>query len=351
MAYIIGLVVLVLGLKFYFDSQAEASSAGPSGGTSSSRQGKMQEMLDGLSASMTVGAYCALGDGNLDNRELATLRRWKTEFVRKMPSELSAAIDSAMEAEINRSLRGVTEDRLHQACQNQRSLPVELRSMTMGLAFEIVAADKKVEPAEVACLQKIARLLSIPAETFKQFEDKHLKPIQLAAATSGAANASEQERLLGIDPSWPKDRKLAQLTSEFAKYNARMQSVRDETQRAQCRRMLEIIAELREEILTGRKPVRTPAPAPTPTAQTNPRPNPSTPRPSAALPPPVGSKDEILIGVDLNLPPRQRLTFLDAEEARWKGRMTNQLRPAALAKCETALQAIRRLRNVYQAQL
>jgi hypothetical protein len=311
----------------------------------------MQEMLDGLSASMTVGAYCALGDGNLDNRELATLRRWKTEFVRKMPSELSAAIDSAMEAEINRSLRGVTEDRLHQACQSQRSLPVELRSMTMGLAFEIVAADKKVEPAEVACLQKIARLLSIPAETFKQFEDKHLKPIQLAAATSGAANASEQERLLGIDPSWPKDRKLAQLTSEFAKYNARMQSVRDDTQRAQCRRMLEIIAELREEILTGRKPVRTPAPAPTPTAQTNPRPNPSTPRPNAALPPPVGSKDEILIGVDLNLPPRQRLTFLDAEEARWKGRMTNQLPPAALAKCETALQAIRRLRNVYQAQL
>jgi len=352
MAYIIGAIVLFWGLKFFFGQQERGGdSAGAPPQPTPSRQNQAQEMIEALAASMTVGAYCALGDGNLDNRETATLRRWKDEFLKKVPGDASTIIGKAMEAEIQRSLRGVSEDRLHQACVRQKTLPDEFRTMTMGLAFEIVAADKKVEPAELSCLQKIARLLSISEDTFKHLEDRHLKPIQLAAATSGAANASEQERLLGIDPSWPKERKLSQLTSEFAKYNARMQAVRDETQRAQCRRMLEIIAELREEILTGRKPVRTPAPKPAPTAQSNPRPNPSTPRPNSSLPPPVGSKDEILIGVDLSLPPRQRLTFLDAEEARWKGRMTNQLPPAALAKCETALQAIRRLRNVYQAQL
>jgi uncharacterized tellurite resistance protein B-like protein len=349
MGYIIGLVVLALGLKFYFDSQS--GSNGSSGDAGSSRQGKLQEMLDALSASMTVGAYCALGDGNLDNRELATLRRWKADFVKKMPSEMSSAIDRAMETEIQISLRGVSEDRLHRACLQQKSLPMELRCMTIGLAFEIVAADKKVTSSEVACLQKVARLLAIPDETYKQLEDKHLKPIQLTAATSGSANASEQEKLLGIDPAWPKERKLAQLTSEFAKYNARMQSVRDDTQRAQCRRMLEIIAELREEILTGRKPTPPPTTPPKPTAQPTPRPTPGTPRPTAAIPAPVGSKDEILIGVDLNLPPRQRLAFLDAEETRWKGRMTNQLPAPAKAKCEAALLAIRRLRNVYQSQL
>ena len=352
MGYIIGAIVLFACLKIFAEFQGNSASSGdPSAGSGSSRQGEMQEMLDTLSASMTVGAYCALGDGNLDNRELATLRRWKAEFMKKVPSEISAHVDSAMEAEINRSIRGVSEDRLHQACQNQRSLPVELRCMTMGLAFEIVAADKRVESAELACLQKVARMLSIPDDTFKQLEDKHLKPIQLAAATSGAANASEQERLLGIDPAWPKERKLAKLTSEFAKYNARMQTARDDTQRAQCRRMLEIIADLREELITGRKPNRTPAPTPKPTAASTPRSTPNTPRPASSIPAPVGSKDEILIGVDLTQPPRQRLTFLEAEEARWKGRMTNHLPPAALAKCETALQAIRRLRNVYQAQL
>jgi hypothetical protein len=131
-----------------------------------------------------------------------------------------------------------------------------------------------------------------------------------------------------------------------------MQTARDDTMRAQCRKMLEIIADMREELITGRKPNRNPPPQPKPTANNVPRPTPpSTPRPAPTIPAPVGSKDEILIGVDLNLPPRQKLAFLDGEEARWKGRKVNQLPPAALAKCETALQAIRRLRNVYQAQL
>lgn len=309
-------------------------------------------MLEAVAASMTVGVYCAHGDGNLDNRETATLRRWKAEFLKKVPDEAATLIGRAMEAEIQRSLRGVSEDRLHQACQKQKALPEELRSMTMGLAFEIVAADKKVESSELACLKKVARLLTISEETYKRLEDKYLKPIQVAAATSGHANASEQELILGIESAWTKERKLVQLTSEFAKYNARMQTARDDTMRAQCRKMLEIIADLREELITGRKPNRTPPPQPKPTATTAPRPStPSTRRPAPVIPAAVGSKDEILIGVDLNLPPRQKLAFLDGEETRWKGRMGNQLPPAALAKCETALQAIRRLRNVYRAQL
>jgi uncharacterized tellurite resistance protein B-like protein len=352
MGFIIGAIILFVGLKYFFGSDAQSSSGGHTAGSSSSRpENKANEMLEAISASMTIGVYCGLSDGNLDNRETATLRRWKEEFLKKVPREAVRLIDTGMEDEIRRSMRGVSEDRLHQACQHQKTLPAELRTMTMGLAFEIVAADKKIEPSELACLQKVARLLCVSDETYKRFEEKYLKPIQLAAATSGPVNASEHEKLLGIDPSWPKDRKLSQLTSEFAKYNARMQSVRDDEQRAQCRRMLEIIADLREELLTGRKPNRDQGPAPKPTAPANPRPAPSSPRPTASIPPPVGSKDEILIGVDLSQPPRQRLIFLEAEETRWKGRMTNQLPPAALAKCETALQAIRRLRNVYQAQL
>ena len=340
MGIIIGLIVLGIGLKLFFGSDTpSSSSARPPGSPNQPRSTSESEMLTALASSMTVGVYCALGDGNMDNREMATLRRWKDEFVRKTPPEISSKIAAAMEVEIQRSLQGVSEDHLHRACLSQRILPDDYKSMTMGLAFEIVAADRKVEPAEMVCLQKVARLLAISDETFHRLEDKHLKPIQLEAATSGSANASEHERLLGLDPSWPKERKLAQLTSEFSKYNARMQSVRDDARRAQCRRMLEIIAELREELLTGRKP----NPKPTPTA--------SNPRPTTAIPPPVGSKDEILIGVNLNLSPANKITFLDAEEARWKGRMANQLPPAALAKCETALQAIRRLRNVYQAQL
>ena len=328
-----------------FKLNANQGSSSPSHGAQSGSS-EEQDMLEALASSMTVGIYCALGDGNLDNRELATLRRWKSDFVSKTPDEFGPRLDVAMEAEIQKSQRGVTEEHLHQACLSQRPLPDQFKGMTMGLAFEIVAADRKVQPSEMASLHKVARLLAISDETFKRLEEKHLKPIQIAAATSGHTNASEQERLLGIDPTWSKEQKLAQLTTEFAKYNARMQSAKDETQRAQCRRMLELIAAFREEIITGRKPT------PPPNRDTPPPlPRPASGVPLPVIPPPVGSKDEILIGVDLTLSPRQKLSFLADEEARWQGRMSNQLPPAALAKCQAALQAIRRLRNVYQAQL
>jgi hypothetical protein len=147
----------------------------------------------------------------------------------------------------------------------------------------------------------VARLLAISDETFKRLEEKYLKPIQIAAATSGHTNASEQERLLGLNPTWSKEQKLAQLTKEFAKYNARMQSAKDETQRAQCRRMLELIAAIREEIITGRKPT------PPPNRDTPPPlPRPASGGPRPVIPPAVGSKDEMLIGVYLNRSPGQK---------------------------------------------
>ena len=293
---------------------------------------------------MTVGAYCALGDGNIDSRELSTLRRWKNEFVSKMKAGIQSKIDTAMENEIHKSITGVSEERLHTACSKLKGVGDPFKSMTMGLAFEIVAADHKVEPSELACLQKIARLLDIPSTKFKELEDKHLRPIQIKAATTGNTNASENEQLLGIDPSWTKDQKLAQLTSEFSKYNARMQAIRSDEQRAQCRRMLEIIANMREEIITGRKP-------------TTPSKNPSTPFSSPttssgpSIPPPIPSKDEILLNIDPAPSPQTKLKKLDEEEAKWKARLTNKLPAAAQAKCEDALQAIRRLRNFYQSQI
>ena len=329
---VVGIILLFAGLKAVFGSNNQDTSAAQE----DSQAAGERDAVDAIASSMTVAIHCALIDGNLDNREMARLRRWKQDFIGQIKPDFRQRLDEAMEAEIQCSLNGVSEQRLHQAAQALQGVPAQFRAMTMGLCFEIVSADQRIEATELACLRKIARLLDISDETFARLEEKHLKPVQLATATGATGDAADQERLLGIDPSWSRDQKLAQLTKEFAKYNARMQAVTEEGQRAQCRRMLEIIANLREEILTGRKP--TPPPPPPPRAP--------TPRPA-----PVGSRDELLVGVDPGLSPRQKLSVLDAEEARWKGRMVNQLPPAALAKCQEALQAIRRLRNVYESQV
>jgi hypothetical protein len=65
----------------------------------------------------------------------------------------------------------------------------------------------------------------------------------------------------------------------------------------------------------------------------------------------VASKDEKLVGINPVLSPREKLSKLDEEQNRWETRMKNNLTPTALAKCEEALQAIRRLRNLYTTQI
>jgi len=333
-------------IGFIFDALASLFSDGGTSTNNSSHSrpntnSTENDIVDTIAGTMTVGAYCALGDGNLNNRELETLRRWKKEFVSKIGDGVQSRVSSAMELEINSSTTGVTEQRLHTACSRLKDLGEPFKTMTMGLAFEIVAADHKIEPAEMACLHKIARLLDISDTKFKDLEEKHLRPIQLKEATSGQSNANANEQLLGINPSWTKEEKLAKLTSEFSKYNARMQTIRNDEQRAQCRRMLEIIAAMREELTTGRKPSAiNQAPLASPSDASGP-----------VIPAPAASKDEKLVGISPTSSPREKLLKLDEEQNRWETRMKNNLTPTALAKCEEALQAIRRLRNLYTTQI
>jgi uncharacterized tellurite resistance protein B-like protein len=334
---IIGFIFNTL-VALFSDEKSTMDSSSYGGPTKSVVE---NNIVDTIAGTMTVGAYCALGDGNLDNRELETLRRWKKEFVSKIGDSVQSRVSSAMELEINSSLTGVTEQRLHSACSRLKELGEPFKTMTMGLAFEIVAADQKIESSELACLHKIARLLDISDTKFKDLEEKHLRPIQLKEATSGQSNATANEQILGINPSWTTEQKLAKLTSEFSKYNARMQTIRNDEQRAQCRRMLEIIAAMREELTTGRKPSainQTPSASPS---------NASGP----VIPAPVASKDEKLVGISPTSSPREKLLKLDEEQNRWETRMKNNLTPTALAKCEEALQAIRRLRNLYTTQI
>jgi hypothetical protein len=101
--------------------------------------------------------------------------------------------------------------------------------------------------------------------------------------------------------------------------------------------MLKDIAQYRDELITGRKP--TP-----PVTQS------SAPSHSPQVPPPIASKEEVLLGIDPALAVAEKLARLDALESRWRGRLANQLLPAAKAKCEEALQAIARLRDAYRNQ-
>lgn len=343
-------ILLVMGVfnllkKLVSSGESQAAPSRPHGGGSSSGEATLEhnarEIAEAVSSGLTVGVYCAMGDGHMDSRELRLIKELQEDLLKAAPDEIRGQLRALMDQELEMSLRGVSEERLHRACQLHSHLPEQFKGMTMQLAFKVVAADGRVDDREMACLRRVAGLLAISDETFRRLESQHLEPIRIRDLTSDSADGDKRWQALGIDPSWPKDRKLAKLNDEFQKYNARMSNLSDPTKRMECKRMLEIIAELREELQTGRKPPPRPEPRPRAGAPT------PEPRPKG----PVASRDELLVGVDPALSPSEKLKVLDKEEARWKARQGLQIAPAAKAKCEAALLAISRLRNLYRTQL
>lgn len=342
-------VMLVMGifnlLKKFFGSdgsqsghapsQSEAGS--PSRGTPS--RDEFREIAKAVSSGLTVGAYCALGDGHLDSRELRLIQELKESLLEAAPADVRAQLRPLMDQELETSLRGVSEDRLHQACRSHSHLPEQFKGMTMQLAFKVVAADSRVDDREMACLRKVAELLAISDDTFRRLEAQYLEPIRIKDLTSENADGDKRWWALGIDSAWPKERKLAKLNDEFQKYNARMSNLVDQTKRMECKRMLEIIAELRDELQNGPKPK--PLPKSGSASRT------ADPAPKG----PTASRDEALIGIDPSISPSEKLKLLDKEESRWKARQELQIAPAAKAKCTAALIAIGRLRNLYRSQL
>ncbi len=342
-------VILVMGvfnlLKKIFasDNTRPTAPSGPPNVSppprSPASRDEFREIARAVSSGLTVGVYCALGDGHLDSRELKLIQELKDNLIDAAPADSRARLRPLMDQELEISIRGVSEDRLHQACQLHSHLPDHFKGMTMQLAFKVVAADGRVDDREMACLRKVADLLSISDEAFRRLESQHLEPVRIKELTSSDNGSDNRWKALNIDPSWPKERKLAKLNDEFQKYNARMSNVSDQQKRMECKRMLEIIAELRDELQNGPKPKPVPKPAPTPRT--------AEPKPKG----PPASRDELLIGIDPCLSPSDKLKLLDKEEARWKARQELQIAPAAKAKCTAALIAIGRLRNLYRSQL
>lgn len=342
-------VMLVMGffnlLKKFFGSDGPHGGQGrtqsDTGSTSrgSPSRDEFQEIAKAVSSGLTVGVFCALGDGHMDSRELKLIQELKESLLEAAPADARARLRPLMDQELETSLRGVSEDRLHQACRSHSHLPEHFKGMTMQLAFKVVAADGRVDDREMACLRKVAGLLAISDETFRRLESQHLEPIRIKDLTNDNADGDKRWKALGIVPTWPKDRKLAKLNDEFQKYNARMSNLSDQSKRMECKRMLEIIAELRDELQNGPKPKPAPRPAPAPRN--------SDPTPKG----PPASRDEVLVGIDPSLSPSAKLKLLEKEEARWKARQELQIAPAAKAKCDAALIAIGRLRNLYRTQL
>ena len=105
-----------------------------------------------------------------------------------------------------------------------------------------MAADGKAEKQELKQIRNIAEMVGVSYEEISKMKDKRLVKLN----PNVASNASAEETL-GIDPSWDKEKINAHIISQYSKWNGRLNSLLEGTERENAQKMLDLIAELRKK--------------------------------------------------------------------------------------------------------
>ncbi|MBC6440884.1 MAG: TerB family tellurite resistance protein [Rhodospirillales bacterium] len=186
----------------------------------------------------------AMADGSMDETEAQTISAWITKSL----SELQGARRKRVKEVSNKAFKEAyklaqrSELSLSQITADLNVLADEpYKYQAVELCFDVMAADGHADPDEIETICRIASALDINYDELQKMKDQRM--VKLSPPT-GAESA---EAILGIDPTWSKERVRKYLRGEFAKWNGRLNSLSDPDERQRAQEMLNLIAEQRKK--------------------------------------------------------------------------------------------------------
>jgi len=113
------------------------------------------------------------------------------------------------------------------------------RMEALVLCARVIASDGHLHAKEMRMAERLADLLEIDRSIMRSLFDKQF-------ANSGiVASPDNLEAIVGIDPSWDKDRVRRHLAEQFMKWNSRAPNAKTVEEQARLRAMLDAIAKLK----------------------------------------------------------------------------------------------------------
>ena len=204
-----------------------------------------QEQEDALAAAIRVAVYMAMTDGSMHEAEGKAIKEW----VRKTLSGFSETKQKSLKDRLNMTLReAFDEARRNELDLEDALLDLEdvedsaIKYQVLQLAFDVLAADGRVEPSEMRVIEQIADVLDLDVKEVERIRDQKL----LGLGTSTIATASIDD-VLGIKSEWDRDTIQRHLRTEFQKWNGRLNSLQDGPERQSAQRMIDMIAEARKK--------------------------------------------------------------------------------------------------------
>ena len=110
------------------------------------------------------------------------------------------------------------------------------------LCLDVMAADGEADKEELKQVGKIAEMVGVSYDEINKMKDKRLVKLN----PNVASNASAEETL-GINPSWSKEKINSHIITQYSKWNGRLNSLPEGTERENAQKMLDLIAEARKK--------------------------------------------------------------------------------------------------------
>jgi tellurite resistance protein len=194
-------------------------------------------------ATVELALACARADGTVDQRELRVVHRWMTACLTERnedPVDELAKLRAGLNEAMKTGVRGGADIGTITSRIRKLALPA-VSQAALSLCVEVIAADGELHAEELKSVRSIASGLGLDYDQLQSLLDKQFVK---SAVTSAQENL---EAIVGIDPSWDKERIRKHLANQFMKWNSRAPAAKTVEDQGRIRMMLDAIAKLKKK--------------------------------------------------------------------------------------------------------
>lgn len=194
--------------------------------------------------SIEIGMAVAMADGELDDSEGETLKNWIKKMIApfgdQKQKKLKKVYNDAMRNSYKLSESGDLV--LGNICKQLNEIGEDAQKYeAVELAHEVMASDGIAHASEIKIIHKIANSLNIDADELENIRDQYMVGVDLSS------DNSDVEGSIGIESSWSDDKKLKHLRQEYQKWNSRLNTLPEGSERESAQQKLDLIAKARKK--------------------------------------------------------------------------------------------------------
>lgn len=196
-----------------------------------------------------IGMGMAMSDGSLDVKEGNVLKNW-------IKKQINAESESNKE-----NLKNLLNDALEKSFNQQKSgfnveeeiklfnelAPKNLKYQLIELCLDILSADGVADSKELIMLRELTEKLDLNFDEVQNMKDKAILNLDLSKNSQLQSDTDQDEIDVGMKEKLTKKEALDFIKNEFKKWNGRLNSLKDSSQREHAQKMLDALARLRKK--------------------------------------------------------------------------------------------------------